>query len=279
MRYQPVYTMHTAVLSYQSSQFEFLYFGHGPRAVVCLHGYGEDAGSFCFLEKHLGDDCSFIAINLPHHGNSRWNETAAFCVHDLLLVIEAAFVRAGTRPASFILFGYSMGGRVAMAMAVAFPPRISRLCLVAPVGMKMNGWYWLSTQPIAGNALFRFTMRHPGWLMGSVKAAHRMGLVNTSIGKFLTYYIGDPRVRQELYDRWTCMRRFRPRLHRLQQHIRSYSMPVRLLYGKYDRIIVAARGREFATATGPQCRMVVLAAGHQLLQEKYADAIMTLLLR
>lgn len=269
--------MHTAVLSYQSSQFEFLYFGHGPQSVVCLHGYGEDAGSFRFLEKHLGNGYSFIAINLPHHGNSHWNEAAAFNVHDLLQVIDAAFDRAGTHPGSFVLLGYSMGGRVAMAMADAFPDRVSRLCLVAPDGMKMNGWYWLSTQTSAGNALFRFTMQHPGWFMGLVKGAHRLGLVNTSIGKFLAYYIGDPRVRQELYDRWTCMRRFRPRLRRLQQHIRSHRIPVRLLYGKYDRIIVAARGAQFARATGPQCRMVVLAAGHQLLQEKYADAIIALL--
>jgi len=32
-----------------------------------------------------------------------------------------------------------------------------------------------------------------------------------------------------------------------------------------------------AQSTGPQCRIVVLAAGHQLLQEKYTDAIIALL--
>ena len=270
--------MHTALLPYQSSCFEFLYFGRGPQAVVCFHGYGEEAASFAFLEKWLGDDYTFIAINLPYHGNTQWKEPGPFTPQHLLQVMENIFRQLNRTPNNFILFGYSMGGRVAMALANAIPAKIARLCLVAPDGMKMNFWYWLSTQTRTGNALFRFTMRHPGWFTGMIKAAHRMRLINTSIGKFLEYYIGDPAVRQQLYERWTCMRRFTPDLHRLQQDIRQYRMPVRLLYGKYDRIILAARAEPFVQATGDHCRMTILAAGHQLLQERNADTITDMLI-
>ena len=83
--------MTTAVLPYQSSQFEFLHFGQGPQAVVCFHGYGEDAHSFAFLEKYLSAEYRFIAINLPHHGNSHWKDAHPLTTQDLLQVTEAIF--------------------------------------------------------------------------------------------------------------------------------------------------------------------------------------------
>lgn len=270
--------MHTAVLPYQSSFFEFIYFGHGPQVAVCLHGYGEQASSFAFLENHLGGDYTFIAINLPFHGHTQWKEPSPFTPQHLLQVMEAIFSQLGIAPKRFTLLGYSMGGRVAMTLANEVPARISRLCLLATDGMKMNFWYWLSTQTSAGNTLFRFTMKHPGWFTGMIKGAHRLRLINTSIGKFLEYYIGDPAVRQQLYDRWTGMRKFTPFLPQLQADIHQHRIPVRLLYGKYDRIILAARAEPFVRATAEHGSIKILAAGHQLLQEKYVDTIKEMLL-
>ena len=269
--------MHAAVLSYQLSHFRFLHFGQGPQVVVCFHGYGESARSFIFLEKYLGSDYTFIAINLPYHDGSGWKEAHPFTPANLLQVMEGIFQQLGIAPATFLLLGYSMGGRVAMTIANCYPQKVSKLCLLAPDGLHLNFWYWLSTQTRAGNALFRFTMRHPGWFMGMVKGAHRLHLINTSIGKFLASYIGDPAVRQELYDRWTCMRKFKPHLSRLQQHIRSQPIPVQMLFGKYDRIILASSGQAFAAAAGTHCQLTVLNAGHQLLQEKYATTIVAMI--
>jgi pimeloyl-ACP methyl ester carboxylesterase len=271
--------MHTAVLPYQSSFFEFVYFGRGPQLVVCFHGYGGQAQNFAFLEKHLGAQYTFIAINLPYHGHTQWKESYPFTPQALLQVMEAIFGQLGIAPARFALMGYSMGGRVAMALANQLPKKLSRLCLLASDGMKMNFWYWLSTQTKAGNALFRFTMKRPGWFTGMIKAAHRLRLVNSSIGKFLDYYIGDPAVRQQLYDRWTCMRGFTPRIPQLAKDIRQYHIPTRLLYGSYDRIILASRAEPFVQVAGDDCTIQVLAAGHQLLQERYADTITDMLLR
>jgi len=93
-----------------------------------------------FSKKHLGNDYSFIAINLPHHGNSHWNEAHAFSVHDLMQVIDAAFGPRGHPLHGFCSLGYKYGRPRAMAMTDAFPERVSRLCLVAPDGMKMK---WL----------------------------------------------------------------------------------------------------------------------------------------
>ncbi|MBS1566885.1 MAG: alpha/beta hydrolase [Bacteroidetes bacterium] len=269
--------MQTAIWPYRSSQFEYIRFGRGPALVFCFHGYGEQAASFALLEKQLGETHSFIAINLPWHGHTHWKEPGAFSTEHLLHVMDEIATQENISPAQYSLLGYSMGGRIALALANAAPGKINRLCLIAPDGMKMNFWYWLATQTRAGNRLFRFTMHQPGWFIGMVRTAHRLGLINTSIGKFLDYYIGDPQVRQQLYDRWTCMRRFTPHHRRLQQHIAQYRIPVRLLYGQYDRIISAARAAPFVRAAGAYCRIDILPAGHQLLQEKYIAELVRML--
>lgn len=49
-------------------------------------------------------------------------------------------------------------------------------------------------------------------VFGLVKGMHKTGLINTSIFKFVKYYIGDPVVRQQLYNRWTSLRKLKPTL-------------------------------------------------------------------
>ena len=100
-------------------------------------------------------------------------------------------------------------------------------------------------------------MQKPGWFFSILKIGRRLGLVNQSIYKFVHYYIDDPRVRKELYDRWICMRRFSPELSVVMAIIKTSRIPVRLLYGKHDRIITPGKGRKF-------CKTWAITAGWKL---------------
>lgn len=270
--------MLTAILPYKSSFFEYIRFGSGPQVAVCFHGYGEKAESFAFLEKHLGNTYTFIAINLPWHQKSSWNEHTAFTVDELWKVLQSIFVHCSLQVQKFAVIGYSMGGRIALSLADAYPAAIARICLLAPDGLTVNFWYRLATQTAVGNRLFRYTMYHPGWFMRMLAIGNRLRLINQSIYKFTHHYIDDAQVREELYNRWTCMRKFGPHLKALQQKIRKHQFPVRMLFGKYDRIITTKNAAAFAAPVHEHCRITVLDSGHQLLHEKYAGAIMEALL-
>ena len=269
--------MQSAFISYQSSSIHFVYGGHGSNILVCFHGYGEDASSFSFLEKYAGDSYTIYAIDLPFHGQTNWKEGLNFTHTDLQQIIHEIFLRnniksdAGSR---FSVLGFSLGGRVALSLYQAWPSSVDKIVLLAPDGLKLNFWYWLSSRTWLGNKLFGFTMKYPGWFFAFLKMMNKSRLVNPSVFKFVTYYIGNKEARLLLYQRWTSLRRLKPNLSRIKSLIRQHATPARLIYGKHDRIILPARGEKFKSGIERYCTLTVIDSGHQVLHEKHAEGIM-----
>ncbi|QEC41260.1 alpha/beta fold hydrolase [Pseudobacter ginsenosidimutans] len=266
--------MQSAILLYKQSSVHYRYGGKGSQLLLCLHGYGETANSFDFLETHLGSAYSIIAIDLPFHGLTQWKEGLDFKVQDLTVIVRAILTARGwSSDAAFTLMGFSMGGRAALSLLQALPQQVQRLVLLAPDGLKVNRWYWLATQTLIGNGLFRFTMHYPGWFFFILNTGNKLKLINQSIYKFTRYYIHDAAIRKELYNRWICMRHITPDLKIIRDAVRQYKIPVRLLYGKYDRIILTQPAERFRKGIEEWCTISILPAGHQVLQEKHIDAI------
>lgn len=263
--------MQSGFFNYRSSLIHYRFGGQGKQALVCFHGYGESSGHFDFLEKTLGGSHFIVAIDLPFHGQTQWKEPNldGALLSDLVIsLLQHLEADAG----KFQLMGFSMGGRMALCVLQQVPSRIAKLVLLAPDGLTVNFWYWLSARTAAGNALFKFTMRKPGWFLGMLRASNKLRLINQSIYKFVDYYIHDAEVRKQLYERWTGMRHCSPSMKKLRQIIQQHNIPVRLLYGKYDRIISHSRGsRLFGNVTN--CTIHVLDCGHQVLHQKNAAAI------
>jgi pimeloyl-ACP methyl ester carboxylesterase len=269
--------MQTHRIPYRSSWLSYTLYGSGHRLLICLHGYGESASSFAFLEEALGGDFTLLAIDMPFHGATEWKEGLVFDPTLLPPLIGKIASGLSNLENGWWLLGYSMGGRVALHLLQIMPEKIKRLVLLAPDGLKVNGWYWLATQTRLGNALFRWTMRQPGWFFFLLRTGNALKLVNPSVYKFTAYYIADDRVRQDLYIRWTTMRAFRPDLPVIKDLIRTQHLPVRLLYGRHDRIIRWENGRRFCLSIEPWCRLELLSSGHQLLQPAHLDAIIAAL--
>lgn len=269
--------MISAFIQYGLSRIHYRHFGNGAVRLVALHGYGESSSSFLFLEKYLDEKYQLIAIDMPFHGLTQWNESRPFTCADITSILSEIFKEMGFPDTDLILIGYSMGGRLALSITQQLPQKVSRVLLLAPDGLKVNFWYWLATQTLAGNRLFLFTMKNPRWFFRLIQTADRFSLINKSIYKFMLPYIGDETARLELYHRWTCMRTFKPNLEKIRTIIRERNIPVRMLYGKHDRIILSKRAGHFYRDLERYCHLHVIDAGHNILQKKYADIITGLL--
>ena len=95
-----------------------------PENVVLLHGFAGTRRTWDgVIECLSGERYLAQALDLPGHGERAQVEpiSVAACVPEVL-------ARA---PRRFVLGGYSLGGRVAMHVALAAPERISRLVLVS----------------------------------------------------------------------------------------------------------------------------------------------------
>ncbi|HUH37175.1 MAG TPA: alpha/beta fold hydrolase [Spongiibacteraceae bacterium] len=105
--------------------------GEGQRAVLLLHGVfgsGDNLGS---VARALAADYRVISVDLRNHGSSPWSQTmdlSAMAMDVVALLDRLALPRAA-------LLGHSLGGKVAMQVAMQHPARVARLVVadIAPV--------------------------------------------------------------------------------------------------------------------------------------------------
>lgn len=262
------------LLAYKNSIISYYRIGSGPEWVICFHGYGETGEGFSFLEKTAGNTHTFLAIDLPFHGQTIWNEGLNFSNQDLSNIIGLLLEENHqSQTTNYKLIGFSLGGRITLSLYELKPQQFSKVVLLAPDGLKVNFWYWLSTQTWAGNRFFAFTMKHPGWFFGFLQLLNKLKLVNASIFKFVNFYIGDQQARENLYNRWTALRKIKPNLSNIKTAIKKNGSLFRIVYGKHDRIILSSVGEKFRSGIENNCTITVIAAGHQVLHEKHAEEI------
>lgn len=99
--------------------------------MVLLHGLFGAGNNLGALARALQGSCSVFTVDLPNHGRSDWLEDAtlpsmADCLRDWML-------HQGLTSAQFV--GHSLGGKVAMQLALSQPQRVSALVVadIAPV--------------------------------------------------------------------------------------------------------------------------------------------------
>jgi 2-succinyl-6-hydroxy-2,4-cyclohexadiene-1-carboxylate synthase len=93
-----------------------------PPALVLLHGFTHTGASWEPVTAALGERYRAIAPDIRGHGSAGDREpvTLEAVLGDLL----------NAAPAQFTLGGYSMGGRIALHVALAEPQRVQRLVLI-----------------------------------------------------------------------------------------------------------------------------------------------------
>jgi len=114
--------------------------GEGGEPVLLVHGFGGDMNAWMFNQAALADDRAVFSLDLPGHGGSTKD------VGDGSLDVLAAAVLAvmGETGSEHVhLVGHSLGGAVALAVALDHPERVASLTLLAPAGLgpEINGDY------------------------------------------------------------------------------------------------------------------------------------------
>jgi 2-succinyl-6-hydroxy-2,4-cyclohexadiene-1-carboxylate synthase len=93
-----------------------------PPTIVLLHGFTQTGRSWEPTIAALGERYRALAPDIRGHGAAADARPVSFdAVCDDVL---------GLAPERFALAGYSMGGRIALSLALAAPDRISRLALI-----------------------------------------------------------------------------------------------------------------------------------------------------
>ena len=113
-------SLHTTVLGDSS--------GHGSTVAFC-HGLFGQGKNWTQVGKALSSEHRVLLLDMPNHGRSPWTEKFDY-------VELADMVAAQLEPEGPVaLVGHSMGGKIAMCLALRHPEQVERLAVVdvAPV--------------------------------------------------------------------------------------------------------------------------------------------------
>lgn len=261
--------MKPSFLRYRSSDIAYLKAGSGPKLTVCFHGFLEDASGFLALAEHLPDH-TLIAFDLPFHGRTNWHEGLRLSVPEWVDII-AQCPEIGGR--DYGIIGYSMGGKMALSVYQARPERVPFLWLIAPDGLKHDPWHHFATRTTIGHAIMRYNLRNPRGFMRLLDLLEKTRVINGSIAKFVRYYMQDEAMREKVYQTWMTFRDFRPDADDIRDQIQRHSTPVSMVFGRYDKLCPAARGKAFAKGMSPLVRMKTLQAGHLLMRPHHLQDV------
>lgn len=232
----------------------------GPR-IVLIHGFTQSARAWSKIAPQLGLTHAVIAVDLPGHGRS-----SQIAPGDLATTARGVGEVGGRA----IYIGYSLGGRVALTLALEHPELVEALVLVS------------SSSGIA-DANERARRRESDRALAARLDPGDDSVPGLSMDQFLDEWLAQPLFRdldeaaQDRVARTDNSTRalaqslraigageMEPLQHRLQE----LKMPVLCLAGEHDLIYVE-RARMMAAEIGPNAKVCVIAgAGHALSFER-----------
>ena len=103
--------------------------------VVLLHGGNQSSHSWDLVSLHLADRYHVYALDQRGHGDTEWSRELDYSMDAMVSDVRAFVAAAGIeRP---IVFGHSMGGRVALSTALAAPD-LARAMVIVDVGPELS---------------------------------------------------------------------------------------------------------------------------------------------
>lgn len=235
---------------------------HTERAsLLLIHGFGEYYGRYARQIDFLTScGITVYACDLPGHGHSRGTRGLVdvgellYPVHAGLLKVQRAAREAG-HPT--LLFGHSMGGLLAMALALRVPGAVAGLFLSSPalaVGAGYPTWY-----KKLGGTLGRLVPAFPAATLDIDG-----GL--SSVQAYVDDYRNDPLVYHGPVPARTAATMVRMS-ERIRHQAGALPMPTTIVHGDADTLADIAGSRE-AAARGSAVELVEFPGGrHELFND------------
>jgi len=235
--------------------------GQGP-ALVALHGFGSTSDTWLPVAPAIvAEGFTLIAPDLPGFGSSdRPGGVSYDYDHQASRILQALDELSLER---FAVLGHSLGGGVAMELAVAAPERVSALVLVGtvpptwrPRGRVLRSLVRLVDEgPVErAEAWLRFILRLPGLGHLAVRVASGVWFASSD----LIAYLDESRDSAEALVRLGVA----GPSPNLADRLARLDLPTLVVWGDRDRVFSKAGGRRLAKLI-PGARLVIFEkAGH-----------------
>ena len=242
-----------------------------PHALVAMvHGLGEHSGRYAALASDLARaHLTCVALDLPGHGETNGPRGDALWEKLREQIVPAMFTASRGMPGQppelpRVLFGHSMGGVLALDVALAHPRELRALVVTAPaLRTAMPPWWKLALANVA---------RAAAPASGFPNGLDPDGLSRDA--EVVRGYRQDPLVHDRISPRLYFA--FREAAQRCLRDARRLQVPTLVFQGMADRLVDPRGALEFsAAAPHGMVRFVTLAdTYHEVLNEPNRDAVL-----
>ncbi len=258
--------MQSCYLDHHAHRVHYLKFGHGPRLLIALHGFGDRARMFAVLEKALEEKYTVYALDLPFHGQTEWqNDT--FSKADILEIVHKIRELAGHERLS--LMAFSFGARLSQALLPDLAERLDKMYLLSPDGIHTKGMSAAVRTPMWARRLTMRLLKNPDWFLNLVKFGAKLRLVPGLILHFMTSNLTKAERFRRTFGCWFCLDSFYLPRHTIQEILRKTNLRVDVFLGAQDEMLHFKTLSKMTDAL-PNVRVFVLDQGHRVVGEELA---------
>lgn len=224
------------ISAFQGSQLFYHQLGSGPKPLLLFHGFGQSHDVFIPFAESLRETHTCYSFDLYFHGQSIWNDGELPLEKAAWKAIISKFLD-DHHIQKFSVGGFSLGGKLALALIEAFPDRIESTYLIAPDGIKTSFWYSLATYPSMFRNIFKSMITKPGRFFSLANFFRRIGIVDKGLIRFATSQMATHEQRERVYYTWTVFRRFNFDMKSLAMIINANKIDTHLVAGEFDKVI------------------------------------------
>ena len=238
--------------------------GDGPVAVM-LHGlYGQVRNFSYALTQELAG-YRLILVDRPGWGHSTVEGTQPPIEEQARMIADLIDVMGLTRP---LLVGHSMGGAVALALALNHPGKVRAVALIAPLTRpmpKMPKWLRGNPPPAPVRAVTGWTVAVPTLMLTGPAIAKHVFAPDPVPGDFGTRGGGAIGMRPSSYQAATFEVHDANRAtEAMIARYPSLATPVAILYGRDDKLLDRdVQGRRTVEAI-PGATLTLIDGGHMI---------------
>lgn len=241
--------------------------GEGP-VILMVHGLGAQLGNFdTGLADDLAKDFRVIAIDRPGMGwSERPDDAPASPRAQAALVAEVIDTLQLEQP---LVVGHSLGGAIAMCLALDFPQKIRGLALLAPLTMPPSAMAEVFAGLNIKSDFLRKVVSNTLAIPTSIKMAEQnMSAIFGPDPVPREYAIqGGGMLGLRPVSFWNTSRDYLASGKDLGFMVRGYGemqVPVSILYGRDDQVLDHTEHGTALVAKHPQFKLELLDGGHML---------------
>lgn len=226
---------------------------------------------FSMLEEPLGHEFTFIALDLPFHGMTRWGREQIGVVE--LDGVLQAILQKENRESKYFLVGFSMGARICICLFNHNPGPVQKMILLAPDGLYSPFGYKFFVRTQLGHRLMAWLLKKPRKSMAMLDWLYHHKLMNKAIYSYACSFVHSKRQSTLLYARWVSMSKLHPNLKRFQRQLTIRKVPVLMVFGKRDQITPLQNAETIRKYQNQYLHVYKWDAGHLLLKPQYVEKL------